>query len=396
MRRALEAAAVLLFAAAVGTTAALAHRRQREAELSPYPGVENTGPRGLAALHAWLAETGRAPLVISGPEERPLRGATVILATPAAALEPEEAEALLEGARRGGLLVWAAGPEGTQPELEQRLELTRPRSIRPAPRDAPAVPLAPHPLVARLSLRPGGGAVLSRLEDALPVAGEPGRLPAAAAVSVPWGRGEVLILAGAALLENASLSRGDNLELWARASARGPVVFDERYLRRREAAAAPSTRALAATVLQALAAALTFFWARGRRLGAVRPPPAAAPGRTAADYLHSLAALYRLARAEPRLAQAAWRRFRGDLQRRLGLPAALPDEEAAARLERSRPRAAAAFRRAALARRRAVRPGGDALLALTRAIAEVETILALTLPIRAATVGANPATGGRS
>jgi hypothetical protein len=402
VKRVPEAAVVLLAAAAVGAVAAVAHRRQRAAELSPYPGVENPGPRGLAALHSWLAETGRAPLVLSSADDRPPPGAALVLAAPLAEIEAADAEALLRHAARGGLLVWAMGVEGAQPELERRLQAFRPRSLKPPPPGEPAAALAPHPLLAGLSLRGGSDSVASRLPGALPVAGlADGATLYVAAVSVAWGRGEVLLLESPALLQNSRLAEAGNLEVWARLAARGPVAFDERFLLPRAGAAPPSRRALLALLAQGLAAALLFFWARGRRLGAVRPAPPPGATRTAADYLASLAGLYRRARAEPRLAEEAWRRLRGEVWRRAGVPPGLPDGEAALRLSRTRPEAARRLGRAAALRAEAGRGGPARLLKLVRAAAEVEAALALTPAGGKATVAAAPRrpaprTGGRA
>lgn len=391
MRRVPEAAVVLLAAVAVGAIAAVAHRRQRAAELSPYPGVENQGPSGLAALHAWLSETGRAPLVLASPGDQPPPGAALVLAAPRAEIEPADAEALLGHAERGGLLLWAVGPEGSQPELERRLRIQRPRSLAPAPSREPAVPVAPHPLLAALSLRTGGRSVASHLPAALPVAGVvDGAALHPAMVSVPWGRGEVLLLESPEPLQNFRIADAGNLELWARVAARRAVVFDERFLFPRAEAAPRSARAIAALLAQGLAAALAFFWARGRRLGAIRPPPPPGAARTAADYLASLAALYRRARAEPRLAEEAWRRLRAELWRRAGVPLSLSDGEAARRLARARPEAAARLERAAALRAEAARGGPARLLMLVRAVALVEAALALTPTPRPVTVAAAP------
>jgi hypothetical protein len=267
------------------------------------------------------------------------------------------------------------GQERTQPELERRLRVSR-REAGPggALSAARVTALAPHPLFRGLALRSGGSAGESSLPEALPVAGrgdEQGRL-AAAALSLRRGRGEVLVLAGTDLLENFRIAEGDNLSLWARAARRGPVAFDERFLAPRGASAPPSSRALAALALQALFAALCLFWARGRRLGAVRPPPPPQALRTAADYLASLGVLYRRAGAEPELMRASFRRLRQELWRRAGIPAAVPDEEVEGRLARSAPAAAPAFRRAADLSLRAEAAGPAELLSLTRAVAEVE------------------------
>lgn len=377
MRRALEIGVAAVAVAVLGAAAAVAHRRQRQAELSPWPVAGNPGPRGLGALHAWLVETHRAPLRLEEPDDRAPPRSTVILAAPRAELSAADVDALLAHADRGGLVVWAAGPPGSQPELERRLAVSPSGGPLAARRIAA---LAPHRLFVGLSLSAAGGSVASALPEALAVAGsraedEAGALRAAA-LSVPRGRGEVLVLAGADLLENFRLAEGDNLALWSRVAARGPVAFDERFREPRAGPAPPSARGLAALVGQALAAALCLFWAVGRRLGAVRPPPPAGTSRTAADYVASLAALYRRAHAEPELVRSSFRRLRQELHARAGIPPGLGDAEAAARLARGSTSAAEAFGRAAAVAGASGSAGPAELLALAKAAADLSSALA--------------------
>jgi len=377
MRRWLgAAAAVALLAAATVVNLG----REGAARQSSLPTAASTGPGGLAALHAWLAETGRAPLLLEDPREEPPSGAAILLAAPRAEISVAEADALLRLVERGGLLVWAVGPLGSQPELERRLSVSRRvASGRAGPPGWTAFPLAPHPLFTGLELRTGGGTVESDLPAALPVAGDvrpdPGKATWVAAVSVARGKGEVLLLAGTDLLENRWLGEGGNLSLWVRVAARGRVVFDERWREPRRAPPPASLRGIALLAGQSLLAAAAFLWARGRRLGAIRPPPPPESGRTAADYLASLAALYRRAGAEPELCRQAWRRFRLDLERRAGIPVALDDEAAARRLERTRPAAAGSFREAAGLARDTGSVGPRALFRLVRAVAAAEAAL---------------------
>jgi len=377
MRRWLGAAvAVALLAAAAMVNLG----REREARQSALPTAASTGPRGLAALRTWLAESGHAPLLLEAAGEEPPPGAVILLAAPRAELSAAEADALLRRVERGGLLVWAVGPLASQPELERRLAVSRRQaSGRAGPPGVAAFPLAPHPLLAGLELRTGGGNVESDLPAALPVAGdvraEPGKAPWAAAVSLPRGDGEVLLLAGTDLLENRWLAEGDNLSFWVRVAARGRMAFDERWREPRQAPAPASLLGIALLAGQSLLAAAAFLWARGRRLGSIRPPPPTESGRTAADYLASLATLYRRAGAEPELCRQAWRRFRLDLERRAGIPAALDDEAAARRLERTRPAASLSFREAAALAREAGSVGPRALFRLVRAVAAAEMAL---------------------
>jgi hypothetical protein len=360
-RATLALATLLALAAAIG---AVALGRESAAEESRFASADNPGPLGAAALREWLAATGRRPQ--RGPPFP--RGAVPLLGAPPAPLSPAEADALLAHARAGGLVIWAAGPPGSQPELERRLEVTRPGGERDP---EAAAPLAPHPLVDGLVLSASGASVASAAPGALPAAGGAGFT---AVLSIPQGRGEVLVLAGADLLENRRLERADNLLFWARVAERGPPAFDEAHWAAPEGPPPASRRGLRLLGAQALAAALALAWSRGRRLGAVRPPPPAVASRTAADYLSSLGSLYRRARAEGDLAAAAWRAHRLRLQRRVGIAARLPADRAAARLEGIAPEAAEAFRRAARAAGRGVASPGE-LLELVRALARAEDLL---------------------
>ena len=360
------AAAAAAALALVAAASAVAHRRQVETDLSPWPSAENAGPRGLAAAVAWLAATGRPAAVLSRPEDRPPAGAVLLLAAPRGALSSEEAEEVAAHAAAGGTVVWAVGP-APQPALERRLG-----PVRASPGSElgarTAIAFAPHPIFDGLVLRASGGDVASDAAGAVRVAGS---RDFTAAVAFPVGAGEVVLLAGPDALENQHLAEAGNLSLWARLAARGPLALDERHLR--GGAAVPAAQAaLALLVLQALLAGAAFALARGRRLGAIRPPPPAR-GRTARDYLESLGQLYRRARAEGELSRSAWGRARRDLELRAGIPARVPDAEAERRLRRRTPAAAEAVARA----RHALSspPGPASLTAVVRAAADLEEAL---------------------
>jgi hypothetical protein len=355
VRRLLAWLGVAAALALVGAAAAVGQQRAREREASPLPSASSTGPRGLAAARMFLAATGRRAVRLAEPDDLPPAGAVVLLAGPRAALADAEAAALVAHARAGGTLVWMAGPV-RQPALERALAI---RAFS-GPGTRTALPLAPHPLVAGLDLPAGGGAVVGGPPGALAVLGAG---TAVAGVAIPAGHGEVLVLSGSEPLENAHLAEGGALSLLTRLAARGPVVFDERWLAARGAARSPARAGLAAAALQALAAAALLLAARGRRLGAVRPPPADGAGRTARDYLASLAVLYRRAGAEDEIARATWARARRLLEHRAGVSARLPADAARARLALRSPAAAAAFTRG----EEAARGGDGALLAASRA-----------------------------
>lgn len=330
--------------AVVVAASAVATRRQQERELSPLPAVENGGPRGLAAARGWLEVTGRPHRVIRSGDPGPADREVVLLVAPPAPLDDASAAALLAHVERGGLLVWALG-DRAQPALGRRLGVARERrSGSEAMHAAPS--LAPHPLFDDVVLRTRG-ASLRATGAAHPAAGAREQ---PFAVVVPIGRGEVIVLADPGPLENLGLGGGDNLAFLARLAALGPIAFDQRHLTPTDAGPLPSRRTLAALVAQALLVAAALLLALGRRLGGIRVPVAAEGGRSARDYLASLAGLYRRAGAERELAEEAWRRLRRELEQRAGIPARIDLDEAAARLERVRPEAASALRRAATAR----------------------------------------------
>jgi len=367
-------------AAAVVAASAGPARRRGGAE-ARLPSAENPDPRGVGAAAAWLGATGRPWTRLAAPGDAVPPGAVWLLLSPTAPLGDADAAALLAHAETGHLVVWAMG-RAPQPALESALAArlrpgrgTGERAVQGAPGD---------PLLDGLTLQAGGAGVASDRPGARTAAsgGEPGE--PAAAVTVPVGRGAVLLLADPLPLDNAHVAAGDALSLWVRLAARGPIAFDERWLspsRPGSAPAAAAARPATLAALQALLATLALLLALGLRHGAVRPPPAPASRRTARDYLDALAALYCRSGAEPALAADTWGRLRARLERTAGLPARLGDEEAAGRLAARWPASAEALRRGAAA---LARGGPGSLLEVTRAAADAESGLRRDLALREA------------
>ena len=332
--------------------------------LAHLPSAGSTGRPGMGAAARWLAATNRPFHRLAPGQDDPGPGETWLLLAPAAPLDEREVSALLDHADAGGLVVWALGPAGEaeQPELARRLAVRR----LPGRDERSVAPLAAHPLFEGLTLRAGGAGALSAAPGARPVLGDAER---PAAVAIPRGRGEVLLLAGPELLDNGHVGEGDALSLWVRLAARGPLAFDERHLRRAAAGGRAGPPPGTALALQVALVVLLLAAALWPRFGAIRPPPVETAGRTTRDYLASLAELYRRAGAEPELATETWRRLRRRLEARSGVGAALPGEEAARRIGARVPGAAEPMRRgeAALAR-----GGPGLLLEVARAAADVE------------------------
>jgi hypothetical protein len=273
-------------------------------------------------------------------------------------------DAVLAHAEGGGLVVWALGElgEARQPALARQLAARR----LPGRGERTVGPLAPHPLFEGLSLRAGGAGVASDRPGARAVLGDADRPEA---VAVPLGAGEVVLLAGPEPLDNHHVDTGDALSLWVRLAARGPIAFDERFLRPAAAGRASRAGPPALLGLQLGVLVLLLAAALWPRLGAVRPPPPGGAGRTTREYLASLAGLFQRAGAEPELAAASWQRLRRRLEREAGVPAGLPAEAAARRLATRAPAAEEPLRRGEAA---LVRGGPGVLLEVTRASADVE------------------------
>jgi hypothetical protein len=369
----LAGAVALAVVAAAGT---VANRRQRDLELSPLPSVENPGPRGLAAARAWLAATGR-PHRVLGPGDVPRPGEVLLLVAPPGLIGEADAAAILDHARRGGLVVWAMG-DRPQPQLERPLGVQQAGGAGDLTEHVTAA-LAPHPLFEGIVLQSGGASLRSSSAGALPVAGERlGERTVVRALSVPLGAGEAIVLASPGALENFRLGEDGNLAFLSRLSATGPIAFDERHL---SAAAGAAQASLGAPLLlagQALLATAILLLALGRRLGSVRVAVEPESGRSARDYLASLGELYRRAGGEQELRASAWRSLRRALERRGGIPVTASDDEAERRLALRSPEAARAFSRGRAALRAS--PGGAGLATLVRAAADAEAALDRRLP----------------
>ncbi len=349
--------------AAVSAGVVLDQSGRRTAEVSGLASASNPGPRGLAAARElWLA-TG-VETVVRRPGEPARPAGLVVVAAPQAPLPHAEVEALLARAAAGATVLVALGG-APQPGLLEALEL----ALSPGGSPRTAQPLAPHPLTDGLTLPARGASLTALRPGSIPLAGGEGW---ASAVSVPAGRGEVLVLSGAEPLENAHLLEADAASLLVRLGGLGPVELDERFLAPAAPATPPSQRALLLLAGQLLLAGAALAWSRGRRLGAVRPPPRPGAGRTSRDYLASLAALYRRAGAEPELAARSWRALRRRLERQAGIPARLPDAEAA---RRAQPRSAAAALALARGSAALLAGGPSVLLRVTRAAADAEAAL---------------------
>ncbi len=310
---------------------------------SPVPTVENTAPQGARALYLYLREGGRAADTWLTPlEVLPQETRTVVLAAPEGRpVTEDEVSALERFVRAGGTLVYlsprALGKH--QPALEAWLDLepglmmpASSRGLDSALTDVGGttvdvwLPVGPLHGLSHLRVSQDRGLRMNH-EEAVPVAGLGG---AVAVWRRALGSGEVYVLAGADLIENRRLELLDNLRFWEALAARGSLLFDEHH--HELAPPPPFSRGIWVFVAQVLVVGLLYTVSRGTRFGAPRPLRVERH-RSALEYVRSMGWLMRRAKVEKELLPELEHALRQQMQERLGIPLALPDEDAARLLE---------------------------------------------------------------
>lgn len=287
---------------------------------SPLPSIHNPGPRGAKVLATWLG----APAVMATAQV-PAGTEVLVLADPGVRfLMPDEVAALRGFVEAGGTLVYLAPrPVKAQPAMAQALGLADAPPL-PSAKDsfgdadgAAVVVTGAHPLLAGVrALRVSADTTVT-VEDGEPLAGK-----------TLWkkalGSGEVLIAAGADLIENRRLDLADNAQLWANLAQR-KLAFDEHHLA--PAPSPPLTANLWAMLAQLIVLGLLFVAARAPRLGPPRPSVPRAH-RSSLEYVRSIAGLMERAGVDGELKEALRARLRRLMHERLGIPLALSAAEA--------------------------------------------------------------------
>lgn len=201
-------------------------------------------------------------------------------------------------------------------------------SASPATRRTEFAPLQPTAdTQGMISLHSAAGARLSRTRpDSLALFGDDaGPL----ALEIPVGRGRLIAVADAGLFSNENLAKSENAVFLADLLAQyghpgGPVLFDEYH--HGDAAGNPGGslwealgQPLQLALTQLLLAALCLIVLLGGRFG---PPVLSGRdiARSSADYVASLASLYRRAEASGTALETLYRQFLRDVCGRLALP----------------------------------------------------------------------------
>jgi hypothetical protein len=294
-----------------------------ESDTSDTPTRYSTGSAGAKAAYRLLPALGyRVERWIQEPAAlTDAATTTLILAQPAEAPTPAEQQAITRFLAGGGRVI-ATGFSGSlflggaaTPNPINGLTWSRARAVVPSSitRAAPEITLAPQS-----SWRLGFPALVLYQIDEAPVV-----------VQTPTTEGQAFWWAAATPLTNAGLREPGNLELFL--ACLGPpdgrrVLFDEYFHGVRASLGAAVLRTPAKWILIQLAAvAALILWTHSRRSGPiVRPAPESR--LSPLEFVRTLGSLYQRAGAASVPVDAAYRRVRFWLTRRLGVSADTPPE----------------------------------------------------------------------
>lgn len=317
---------------------------------STLPSTHSGDPRGLLAAYRYLEERGATVERIEDDFSAATRdtGVLVLAGLTTRTLLPDEVDAALDVARRGGgLLVFAPddGPlEEAQPGLAEALGVSGHRrrgevQVERTPgRDASEVVLArPDPIHA------GAPRLLARVRRGVTM--EDGHTVASAGASAvvvkkELGKGVVYVFSTPSFIENHRIDLGENLTLleglWELANRRGgPIRFDEVHHRvptGLDTGSVLGHPSIKGGALQLGIATVVLLLAIARRFGPIRPL-VVDRRRSSLEYVETLAVLYRRAGAEGSLCDEVYSDLRHRLFARYGISTALDDHDTARRLQ---------------------------------------------------------------
>lgn len=330
----------LLFLVLIGLTAFATVRQAQAAQESqvriPYSSysVQATGTRG---LQLWLESLGYLTQRMEGPsfELNPAASVLFVL-SPREQLTDRQAQALREWTERGNTLVLCpSAVPGLNRVAEFQAEVRR---IAPIDREIPLEqPILGEP-TGSIAVQADGLLELSR-SDYITYLGDSGN---PLLVSFKQGRGTIWLCSAPSLFTNAALQHDGNAALVGAILSKTPrgslVAFDEYHLGFIGSRDRPTLQSLLFTAPWGWALFYTFVVAfaylaiNGQHFGRIQTLAPVQSWRAAAEYVTSMAQLYR--RGGKR--ESALKHYRLQLKRALGHPyhldPDLPDEEFVSKL----------------------------------------------------------------
>lgn len=333
-----------LFLLLIGFTVAGA---LRGAELSsqqetfiPYS-THSAQPNGTLALQKWLEAIGYQTARIENETFSVPNNARVLFVFPGrVAYEEYEAQTVLRWVERGNTLIAATPARLAGNDRFLRALRMQTQPVAYAERAALEQPLVALPGAADLTVKTSWALQTDRT-DAVQFASAGGQPLIATWVQ---GRGRVIVVASAFPFSNDGLRNAPNAALVRAllpASGQHPLVaFDEYHLGFTSGQASLQTLLYNTpwgwALLFAAAVVFAYLLINGQRFGRIEPLPIEIARRSPAEYVVSMAGLFR--RAGKR--QMVLNHYRQQLKRSLGRPyrinAALPDEAFVAELARYR------------------------------------------------------------
>jgi hypothetical protein len=318
-----------LFAILLGTLVLLPPSQQRLPPLTVY----SAAPSGAKALKLWLeALDYRVATLESEPYRLDATTDLLVVLAPTRRFGRPDLDAVEQWVRTGGTLVVATDGLLAEPLLA-RFGLR----LRALPRELPFAEtqgsLVGRP-VQQVRVRTSEALVFpSGQGETFLTAGEQ-----VIGIAVPFGAGRVFALSAPLIFSNQALGSEGNARLVLAlldSSKPSSIAFDEFHhgLSTAEARSLLSVlvdHAWGQAALLASGIVFSYLLLRGRRFGRARQV-SVSRGRSLAEYVSSLASLYRAAGKREFIADHFQRRLRQELARSLGLPGSASDDQILAR-----------------------------------------------------------------
>lgn len=332
---------VVLFSALAGATILTYPLLSRsEPAQPPQATTHSAAPEGCKALYLWLTDLGYEVRRIEGEFVLPSDVDVLFVLGPTRPFTLREASQLVDWIAAGHTLVLTPNPilaGDEHPWNLLYLDLGPERVLESE--ISPTQPLLLYPPVRRVAHGASCGLVTRGL-NAIPLLG-PAREPVMLTFTREQGR--VYALAGAYPFTNAGIDQADNARLilnLAGAPGRAGIAFDEYhhgYVRPPvEFTAVLFTQPWGWAALYGMGATVLYLALRGRRLGRAVPAESS-QRRTVAEYVSSMAGLFRRAGQRDAIRRHYRREFRRQLAQPGGFDPELPAEEFARQLARYQP-----------------------------------------------------------